>query len=110
MKRFRFMPKLAAAIVSAAMIFSGAVPAFADGTTTNPNGGNLTVGEKKNHVYFDAIVELQVEKSSNNVKTKVPNKKFTYTVSNGAEETNIKAGTLSDPISSVSATLGSTIT
>lgn len=35
MKRFRFMPKLAAAIVSAAMIFSGAVPAFAAEGTTN---------------------------------------------------------------------------
>lgn len=115
MKRFRFMPKLAAAIVSAAMIFSGAVPAFADGTTTttNPNGGNLTAGtgEKKNHVYFDAIVELQVEKSSNNVTTKVPNKTFSYTVSNGAEdkENNIKAGTLSGSINAT-AKLGNTKT
>lgn len=40
MKRFRFMPKLAAAIVSAAMIFSGAVPAFAD--NSNPTNDSTS--------------------------------------------------------------------
>lgn len=42
MKKFRFMPKLAAAIVSATMIFSGAVPAFAEGTSTSTTTGTST--------------------------------------------------------------------
>lgn len=67
MKRFRFMPKLAAAIVSAAMIFSGAVPAFADDTTTttHPNGGNLTLDSQI--VKFNTKLTLNVTKSSDAV-------------------------------------------
>ncbi|MDD6348642.1 MULTISPECIES: DUF7601 domain-containing protein [Erysipelotrichales] len=42
MKKFRFMPKLAAAIVSATMIFSGAVPAFAAGSATSVTGTSNT--------------------------------------------------------------------
>lgn len=42
MKEFRFMPKLAAVIISAAMIFSGAVPVFAQGTSTSVMGGTTT--------------------------------------------------------------------
>ncbi len=73
MKRFRFMPKLAAAIVSAAMIFSGAVPAFAaEGTTSN----------------FDNVftVYLGLEEGA-----PVPNKTISYTTKNVSKPANATA-------------------
>lgn len=81
MKRFRFMPKLAAAIVSAAMIFSGAVPAFADGADNK--GINKY---EANTVYFDATLNMEVEKSASDITPTVPNVTFSYNVINGAAE------------------------
>lgn len=101
MKRFRFMPKLAAAIVSAAMIFSGAVPAFADDTTTttHPNGGNLTLDSQI--VKFNTKLTLNVTKSSDAVNITVPAKTISYTIKNGdADSTNgILAGVNDDKLS-----------
>lgn len=73
MKRFRFMPKLAAAIVSAAMIFTTAVPAFAEetstptGTTTSVTGGSMTFNKY-----------LIIPKDAN-----VPNTTFDFSIAAG---------------------------
>ncbi|MGM9952921.1 MAG: hypothetical protein ACI32Q_05970 [Intestinibaculum porci] len=107
MKRFRFMPKLAAAIVSAAMIFSGAVPAFADGA--NNKGINKL---EKNTVYFDATLNMEVEKSASGITPTVPNVTFSYNVINGEAEskssndttTSIKKGFGFDTAQSFTAT------
>lgn len=85
MKRFRFMPKLAAAIVSAAMIFSGAVPAFAaEGTTSN----------------FDNVFTVYL---GLNAGAPVPNKTIRYTTDNVSKPANATApdlGTLTATFSS----------
>lgn len=91
MKRFRFMPKLAAAIVSAAMIFSGAVPAFAEdtspstttGTSTSVTGGTMT---------FNKYLIIPT-------KANVPNTTFDFSIASGtaisatSTTQEVKAGT-----------------
>lgn len=82
MKRFRFMPKLAAAIVSAAMIFSGAVPTFAAEGTTN--------------VF---TVYLGLEEGA-----PVPNKTINYTT----EKVSAPAGATAPDLGDLTATFSST--
>lgn len=77
MKRFRFMPKLAAAIVSAAMIFSGAVPAFADDANKK-----LTVNTNK--VQFTTKLKLNMRTSAAGITKKIPAKTFHYTIAPGS--------------------------
>lgn len=74
MKRFRFMPKLAAAIVSAAMIFSGAVPAFAENTSDKLpiTGGTISFDKK---IVYDTNAH-------------VPNVTFSYTIGYGEADTS----------------------
>lgn len=81
MKRFRFMPKLAAAIVSAAMIFSGAVPAFADASS-----GNTTINDAHNTVTFNTLLGLHMTTLGTNVKKRIPSKTFNYTITPGAAD------------------------
>lgn len=76
MKRFRFMPKLAAAIVSAAMIFTTAVPAFADDANKK-----LTVNTNK--VQFTTKLKLDMKTSADGITKKIPAKTFHYTVADG---------------------------
>lgn len=104
MKEFRFMPKLAAAIVSVAMIFSGAVPAFA--ATTD---GNTTINTAGNSVKFNTTLSLSMETLGENVQKRIPAKTFKYTVSPGSAVSSsnpIYAGVaLSDTKSTVTATI-----
>ncbi len=78
MKRFRFMPKLAAAIVSATMIFSGAVPAFADASN-----GNTTINDAHNTVTFNTLLGLHMTTLGTNVTKRIPSKTFHYTITPG---------------------------
>lgn len=104
MKEFRFMPKLAAVIISAAMIFSGAVPAFA--ATTD---GNTTINTAGNSVKFNTTLSLSMETLGENVQKRIPAKTFKYTVSPGSAVSSsnpIYAGVaLSDTKSTVTATI-----
>lgn len=77
MKRFRFMPKLAAAIVSAAMIFSGAVPAFAEAS----NGNTAISG---NTVTFKTILVLDLDTLGG--QKRIPAKTFHYEITPGADQ------------------------
>lgn len=70
MKRFRFMPKLAAAIVSAAMIFTTAVPAFADDANKK-----LTVNTNK--VQFTTKLKLDMKTSADGITKKFLRRLFT---------------------------------
>ena len=74
MRRFRLMPKIAAAIVSATMIFSGAVPAFAENTSDKLpiTGGTISFDKK---IVYDTNAH-------------VPNVTFSYTIGYGEADTS----------------------
>lgn len=74
MRRFRLMPKIAAAIVSATMILSGAVPAFATGETTLPTGTSASVsGSEMSFKKYLIIPE----------NANVPNTTFDFSIAAG---------------------------
>ncbi len=77
MRRFKLMPKIAAAIVSATMILSGAVPAFADENKA------LTVEGKD--VKFATSLSLNMQTSADGVTKRIPTKKFNYSINPGTE-------------------------
>lgn len=78
MRRFRLMPKIAAAIVSATMIFTTAVPAFADTSTSKA----LTVNN--NQVEFSTSLSLNMQTSADGVTKRIPEKTFNYSIEAGA--------------------------
>lgn len=108
MKRFRFMPKLAAAIVSAAMIFTTAVPAFADNSYSTNDSTSKTLPINGNVLKFKQKITLPVS-------AHVPNVTYNYTLTpvTSGLPAGFNAGILAGTDSSKTATVSfapSTIT